>query len=534
MKIKIQNGYIVDGTGHPGYKGEILIEEDRIAAVAEKVEEGDRVIDVQGAVIAPGFIDTHSHSDLQMLLNPFVEPKIRQGITTEILGQDGISMAPLPFPFISDWRKNLAGLDGESDVIDWTYETTEGYMKKLEQIGLGLNIGYLVPHGNIRMEAMGLENRKPTKEEMKRMKEILQREMDAGAVGFSTGLIYIPCAYADTEELIELCNVTAQNQGIFVVHQRSEANNILCSMKELIEIGRKSGVKVHISHFKLCGKNNWDKIGAVLELLDTAQKEGIVISFDQYPYSAGSTMLAAILPRWVHAGGTQNLLNRLKDSTLRKKMIQQMLEKDCSWDNFVEFAGLDGIYITSVKTKANQKVIGKNLIELGQIRNVPPLEAALDLLLEEQNAVGMIDYYGNQEQIIQLLQRPEQNVCTDGLLAGKPHPRVYGAFPKVLARYVREKPVLTLEQAVYKMTFKSAQVFGLTDRGVLVPGKAADIVVFDAKTILDQGTYTKPEQYAEGIQYVIVNGHVLLENGRLYKQTAGKVLRKVKGSGRRV
>jgi N-acyl-D-amino-acid deacylase len=233
-------------------------------------------------------------------------------VTTELLGQDGISMAPLPKKFISPWRKNLAGLDGDSDELGWDYETTDGYLQALEANGVGLNESYLVPHGNIRMEAMGLDNRKPTPEELARMCDITRREMEVGAFGLSTGLIYMPCAYAETSELIELCKVVAEFDGAFVVHQRSEADTILDSMREVIEIGRRSGAKIHFSHFKVCGRKNWPLIDQVLALLDSAAAEGIRTSFDQYPYVAGSTMLGVILPPWAHDGGTDKLLERLR------------------------------------------------------------------------------------------------------------------------------------------------------------------------------------------------------------------------------
>jgi len=257
MKILIQDGTVVDGTGSKGFIGSIAIENDRITAVGAISPEGfDQVIHATGMVVSPGFIDTHSHSDLQVLLDPYVLPKIRQGITTEILGQDGISMAPLPIQYISPWRKNLAGLDGDSDEIDWNYETTDGYLKMMEKNGVGLNESYLVPHGNIRMEAMGLDNRLPSEEEIQKMCEITRREMEAGAFGLSTGLIYMPCAYSESREIIEMCKVVAEYDGVFVVHQRSEADTILESMAEVINIGRESGVKVHFSHFKVCGRKN--------------------------------------------------------------------------------------------------------------------------------------------------------------------------------------------------------------------------------------------------------------------------------------
>jgi N-acyl-D-amino-acid deacylase len=455
-----------------------------------------------------------------------VEAKIRQGVTTELLGQDGISMAPLPKRFISPWRKNLAGLDGDSDEIGWDYETTDGYLRALEEKGVGLNESYLVPHGNARMEAMGLDNRRPSAAELERMCAIVRREMEVGAFGLSTGLIYMPCAYAETAEVIELCKVVAEFDGAFVVHQRSEADSILTSMQEVIEIGRRSGVKIHFSHFKICGRKNWELIDQVLELLDKAAAEGIRTSFDQYPYVAGSTMLGAILPPWAHDGGTDKLLERLRSPEERMRMVEDIERGIAGWDNFVDFAGVDQIFVTSVKSDANRDVVGKSLVEIGALRGKPSLDAAFDLLLTEENAVGMVDFYGKEEHVARFLTRPEQNVCTDGLLGGKPHPRVFGSFPRVLGKYVREEEALTLEQAVHKMTQKPAEVFGFERRGVLKAGNYADVVVFDATTVLDKGTFVDPVQFPVGIDRVMINGQVVLSGGTYARETAGRVLRK--------
>lgn len=526
MKTLIKNGIIIDGSGKKRFSGNILIQDGRIAAIGDfNGEVSDRIIDAQGLVVSPGFIDTHSHSDLKILEDPFIMPKVVQGITCEVLGQDGIAMAPLPLEHISTWKKNLAGLAGSSDTIDWEYKTTDGYLSLLEQTGIGLNVSCLAPHGNIRMEAMGLENREPTVYELEKMKDILKRELEAGAIGLSTGLIYIPCAYAKTEELIELCKVAQEYDRVFVIHQRSEADSILDSMQEVIRIGRETGVKIHFSHFKVCGKKNWSKIEKVIKMLEKAHWEGIRISFDQYPYVAGSTMLGAILPPWVHDGGTEKMIERLKKLDLRKKIIDDIEKGIPGWDNFVDFAGLDQIYITSVKTEKNIDLIGRNLVEIGKIKSKSPYDAAFDLLCEEENAVGMVDFYGLEDHVIRFLKLPEQNVCTDGLLGGKPHPRAYGTFPRVLGRYVREKKALTLEEAISKMTSKPAEVFNLKGRGTLVPGNYADIVIFDPETIIDKGTYTHPDQYPEGIEYVIINGDVAVEKGTHKNITNGRVIR---------
>lgn len=525
--ILIRGGRILDGTGAPGYTADVLVENGRITAIGDLAgKTTDRVLDAAGLAVAPGFIDTHSHSDLDVLLRPQVLPKVMQGITTELLGQDGVSMAPLPVEYISPWRKNLAGLDGDTDEIDWTFQTTENYLKMVENAHPGLNEMYLVPHGNIRMEAMGLDNRLPTDEEIEKMRAITRREMEAGAMGLSTGLIYIPCAYSESREIIEMCKVVAEYDGVFVIHQRSEADTILDSMKEVIEIGRKSGVKVHWSHFKVCGRQNWDKIDQVLELLDQAKAEGITVSFDQYPYVAGSTMMGAILPPWVHDGGTDKAVARLADPELRKKMRYDMEHGIPGWDNFVDFAGFDNIYVTSVKTEKNADAVGLSITQLAEKRGTDPFNAAFDLLMQEENAVGMVDFYGTEEHVKRFMCRPEMNACTDGLLCpGKPHPRLYGSFVRILGKYVREEQVMDLETAVYKMTGKAASVLGLTDRGVLKEGNWADITIFDPATVIDKGTFTDPIQFPDGIRYVIVNGQIAVENGAHTGALARQVIR---------
>ena len=525
--LLIKNGTVIDGTGAERKRADVLIKGDAIYAIEPAIEPvGDEdVIDATGLIVAPGFIDTHSHSDLNVLVEPEVLPKVMQGITTEILGQDGVSMAPLPVRYIESWRKNLAGLDGDSDKIDWTYETTENYLSMIEQVKPGLNEGYLLPHGNVRMEAMGLEDRPATPDEISRMKKIVDREMEAGAFGLSTGLIYIPCAYGSTEELIELCRNTAAHGGVFVTHQRSEADTIIDSMHETIRIGRESGVHVHFSHFKVCGKKNWQYVPQMIEILETAEAEGVDVSFDQYPYVAGSTMMGACLPPWVHDGGTDHALERLAQPELRKRMIQDIKNGIPGWDNFVDFAGFDNIYCTSVKTEANADAVGLSLTELAEKRACDPYNALFDLLLQEENAVGMVDFYGLEDHVKLFMTRPEMNACTDGLLGGKPHPRVYGAFPRILGKYVRDEQVMTLEEGVNHLTKRAADHYGIERRGELRVGNYADVTIFNADTIADKGTFTDPAQYPEGIVHVIVNGTPAVRDGASTHKRAGCVLR---------
>lgn len=526
MKTLIKNATIIDGSGGKSYVGSVLIEGERIKAIGEiDSNVADVVIDAQDKILSPGFIDTHSHSDLEVFKEPQLYAKIMQGVTTEFLGQDGISMAPLPEKFISPWRKNIAGLDGDYDDLNWSYKDTKGYLSLLEQNGSGTNLAYLIPHGNVRMEVMGLDARLPTADELTKMQEVLRRELNEGGFGFSTGLIYMPCAYSDTNEVIELCKVSAEFDRPLVIHQRSEADTIVESMEEVIEVGKQSGAPVHFSHFKICGKHNADKFEPVLKLLDRASDEGIRVSLDQYPYTAGSTMLGVILPPWVHDGGTDKLLTRLQNEEDRARMKKDITEGIYGWDNFVQFAGVDGIFITSVESEANQNVIGKSLSELGKMRGKEALDATFDLLLEEGNAVGMVNFYGMEEHVKAFMQRPEMNVCTDGLLGGKPHPRAFGSFPRFLGKYVRDEKLMPLEEAVYKMTHRPASVFKIKDRGLIKEGYFADLVIFDPSTVIDKGTYVDPRQYPEGIDYVFVNGEAAVKGGEATGSTSGKVLR---------
>ncbi|MCR5762679.1 MAG: D-aminoacylase [Treponema sp.] len=529
MRIVIKNAKIVDGSGDIPYFGSVLVEGNKIASVHKDKEEenfrADKVIDGAGFVLAPGFIDTHSHSDLKVLSEPQLLPKLHQGITTEVLGQDGISMAPLPEKYIEPWKKNLAGLDGTDEKLDWTFKDTESYLKLIENAKPALNESYLLPHGNVRMEAMGLENRKASEKDIEKMCEIAEREMKAGCLGLSSGLIYMPCAYGTTEELIEMCKVVKKFDGVFVVHQRSEADTIIPSMDEIIRIGKESGVAIHFSHFKVCGKPNWKYLPKMFEKLDEARTLGLTVSFDQYPYVAGSTMLGVILPPWVHDGGTDLAVERLKNEKLRKKMKEDIKNGIPGWDNFVSFAGTDGIFITSVASKKNQDVVGLSLDQLGKLRCKDALDATFDLLAEEKNAVGMVDFYGTEEHVVSIMKRPEMNLCTDGLLSGKPHPRVYGSFPRVLGKYVREEKQLKLEEAIRKLSGKAADALHIKNRGYVRENYFADLVLLDETKIIDKGTFTQPEQFPEGIEMVMVNGAVALEKGKVTGERNGVVIR---------
>lgn len=523
MKLIIKNGVIIDGTGAAGVHGDVLISDGVITDVGYGYARGfdGEVIDAGGKIVCPGFIDTHSHSDLRLIDEPDVLPKISQGITTEILGQDGVSVAPLTKDQLDSWPKNVAGLLGT--VKDkWSWTTVRGYAEAIQKKGSSTNLAYLVPHGNIRITVLGMADRAATGEELKKMQEILAEALDGGCCGMSTGLIYPPCTYASEEELTALCSVLAQKDKPLVIHQRSEADTILESMDELVRLAKTTGVKVHISHFKLCGKKNWKYGEDLFAILDKAKKDGLSFSFDQYPYIAGSTMLAVILPPWVQGGGIDRMFARLKDKTEREKIKKQIFEGIDGWDNFVDFAGLDGIYITDAGS--DKEAVGLNLVQLGERSGKEPLDATFDLLIDQQNQVGIIDFYGSEDNLTAIMRDSRGNFCTDGLLGGTPHPRVYGTFPRVLGRYVREKHILTLEQAVHKATMVPAERFKIGKRGRLAPGYRADIVIFDEDTVGDTATFENPRQLSRGIDTVIVNGEISYRGGDTDVRLNGQVL----------
>ncbi|MFC4801246.1 amidohydrolase family protein [Neobacillus sp. GCM10023253] len=523
----IRNGKIIDGTGSPWYYGDLAIENGKIAKIGKLTNcQAKEEIDAKNQVVSPGFIDMHTHSDLVILDEPLIEAKVRQGITTDLLGQDGIAAAPLPKEYVSPWRKNLAGLDGNPP-IEWDWTTISEYLDKIERNNPSYNLAVLAPHGNIRMEVMGLDNRPATDDEIKQMQDVLRRSLDEGAVGLSTGLIYPPCCFAEMKELEALCQVIAEYGVPLVIHQRSEGDEILESMQELIDMMKRCGAHLHFSHLKNCGKDNWHKTPDVLKKIDQAREEGLEVTFDQYPYTAGSTMLSAILPPWVHAGGTDQLLERLADEGLRKKMIQEMATGFKGWDSMSKWAGWDGIIVTSVESAEKQYCVGKTIEQIAELDGRENCaEVALDLILHEKNGVGMIDFVMNEESVKAILAHPAGTIGSDGLLGGEPHPRAYGSFPRILGKYVREEKVLPLEDMIRRMTSQPARIIGLQDRGILREGLAADIVIFNPDEIIDRATFEKPRQFNLGIDTVIVNGEVVIQGEQAYRKAVGKVIRR--------
>ncbi|WP_066299978.1 N-acyl-D-amino-acid deacylase family protein [Bacillus sp. FJAT-29937] len=520
----IKSGNLYDGTGNPWTKTDIGIKDGIINRIGDLSNEiADRIIDASKMAVTPGFIDTHVHSDLLCIKPEIHKIKVLQGVTTELFGQDGISVAPVSEATKPLWQKQLKGLNG--DIGDWPWNTIEEYLDFLDKSKIAGNATYLVPHGAVRTLVMGFDGRQATKEEMKKMRELVEEGMRQGAVGLSSGLVYPPNVFSCKEELIEICKGAAKYDGCFVVHIRNESNKSLEAMDEVIDVARQSGVRLHISHFKVAGKINRSNYEQSLIKMDEARKEGIEVTFDQYPYTAGSTVFHAILPPWMHSGGTAELLEKLKDPDIQAR-IKEDLKNNTDYENHVLNCGWENITLTSVSTEKNRWVEGQNMVGISKLLGVEPADAAIKLLLEENAGITMIIHWGDEEVITSGMQHPLQVVGSDGIFGGKPHPRLYGTYPRVLGHFVREKQALTLEQAIRKMTGAPAQLLRLKNRGLLKEGYAADIVIFDPENIQDNATYEDPLQEPSGIHYVFVNGELAVENGEFLGVTEGQVLRR--------
>ncbi len=529
-EIVINSCRILDGTGRPSYEGSLLIKEGRIERIVpadqtNTVLTATTVIDGQGLTAMPGFIDTHSHNDVDALKDPVIAPKLLQGITTEILGQDGLSVAPVrKDPAL--WEEYLKGFYGGG--LDLSAEVCSGtgaYLEALEKAGTCANYGYLVPHGNLRYCCMENPGEEADEKESHRMAELLAEEFRQGALGWSTGLIYPPCSAARQQEMEILAAVAAEADKPFVVHQRSESDDILSSMEELFQISEKTGMALHISHFKICGFKNMALLDKVLAMIDAAPSRGIRFSMDVYPYVAGSTAMSAMLPPWVKKGSPAQMLERLKEKDVRRQIRLDMETGIPGWDNFADFAGFDNIFVASAKTPQGEALVGKSLSELGELWNSFPSDALCDLLIQEENQVSLVDYYTEESVLEAFLKRPETNICTDGLLNGSSHPRTFGSFPRMISRFVREKGLLSMEEAVFKMTAKGARVFGIEDRGTLEPGKAADIVLADMEALEDRGTFSRPAAHPGGIAGIYVNGEPVVSAGQTADSRPGRILR---------
>jgi len=524
VDIVLRGGTVVDGTGTVARALDVGCRGDQIVGVGRGLTAAE-VIDCEGHVICPGFIDTHSHSDIKLLVDPQLPEKLRQGITLEVLGQDGISVAPVNEHERKSWKQKLSGLEGDFGV-EWDWLSVRDYLRRVESAKPAQDIAYLVPHGAIRQLVMGGEDRRATGGELTALQEALRDGIEQGGCGLSTGLIYPPCCYADTDELIALGHILKETNTPLVVHMRSESDFMPEALDEMIAVAEASGCAVHVSHLKIAGRENWSRAQSIIDQFENARARGIRLTADQYPYAAGSTLLGAILPPWAHAGGTDATLAHLRAPQCRARLRSELSSTDTSdWDNFWRWSGPAGILVADIPSGRHPHWIGKSLSEIAALTGKDPFDAAFDLLLEEKLGVAMISFSQSESVVEQFMKLPYVNGCTDGLLGGRPHPRAYGSFPRVLGHYVRERRALSLEEAIRKLTSQAAEAFGFADVGRIAPGMRANLVVFDPDTVADTATFEDPIQFSAGIRDVIVAGRFAVRDETLTGERPGRVVR---------
>jgi dihydroorotase/N-acyl-D-amino-acid deacylase len=525
----IRNGRVVDGSGRPAFRADLAIKDDRIVRIGNlQGARAKRTIDAAGQVVAPGFIDMLGQSETYLLVDPRAMSKVMMGVTTEITGE-GESIAPINDRILKEQedfnrRYHLT--------VDW--RTLGEYFNRLGKQGSGVNLGTFVGATQVREYVIGFENRPPAPAELEQMKRLVAEAMKDGALGVSTSLQYVPARFAKTDEIVELAKIAHQYGGIYITHQRSEANAIDESMKEVFEIARRANIPAEIWHFKTAYQKNWGRMPEMLRRIETARRQGLKITANVYPYVAGSTSLSACLPPWAIEGGTDRMVARLKDPATRARLKQEIAMDSKDWENiYLGSGGPSGILIASVVNRDLESSQGRRLSEVAAEQNKDPLDALFDFIIADHGQTGAIFFMMKESDMLAALKSPFVSICTDngaratdGPLAGsKSHPRGWGTYPRILGRYVRDQHLLTLEMAIHKMTGLPAGNLSLTNRGLIREGYFADITIFDPRTVIDRATFEDPNQYPVGINFVIVNGQIEVDNGQRTPALAGSVLR---------
>ncbi|WP_459191094.1 N-acyl-D-amino-acid deacylase family protein [Halosimplex sp. J119] len=542
------NAQILDGTGGPSYTGNVRVADGRIDRISDEPLHADRVIDLDGASLAPGFIDMHAHSELRLLEQPGAPEKVTQGVTTEVLGQDGVSVAPVGTNLREEWAERIKSLDGSIDEL-WPWNTVAEYLAELDAAEPAVNCAYYAPHGNIRSLLAGFEDRPLQDERVVAASPnsalgtelaiddfehdaapgslgALQRElalaMDEGAFGLSKGMIYPPSSYARDDELVALGEVLATRDSFMVSHVWNETDNVVESIERYLDICREAGCHAHVSHLKVGGKDNWGASEEVLTLFDEAVERGQRVTFDQYPYTAGSTMLTALLPPWARQGESEDVLERLRDGSVRERIAED-IDGSGDWENLAQAAGTwDNILITRTASGRHESA---TMDEVAAAMEREPVDAMCELLVREDLDVTMADFVMSETDIERFLADDRGTFCTDGIFGGKPHPRAIGSFGRILERYVHDRDILSPERMVYKAAGHPADILGLQDRGYVREGYVADLVVFDGDSVTANATYENPVQFTDGIEYVLVGGEVTVERGVVTGARNGSVLR---------
>lgn len=526
MRTLIRSATVVDGTETPGFDADVLVDGDRIAEIGTcSPSTADRVIDADGLVLAPGFIDMHAHSDLQILLNPTHPSRITQGVTTEVLGQDGLSYAPVTDDVLAGVRRKIAGWNSDPQDFDFDWRSVREYLDRLDR-GIATNVAYLVPHGVVRALVVGWDETPATATQITDMQRIVGQAMSEGAVGLSAGLTYTPGMYADNDELLALCRTVAEYGGYFCPHHRSYGAGALAAYAEMIDLASRSGCALHLAHATLNFGPNKGRAPELLALLDAATEAGADISLDTYPYLPGATTLSAILPSWASAGTAEETIARLGDPAALERIREQL-----------EVTGSDGchgvtaewhtIEISGVLDPRFDAYVGRTIADIAKAENRDPFDVCIGLLRDDRLGTGILQHVGHEENVRAIMRHPRHTGGSDGLLVGaKPHPRGWGTFARYLGHYCRELGLMSLEECVGHLTGRAAKRLRLVDRGYIRPGYAADLVLFDPQTVADTATFDSPRQPAVGFTHVFVRGELALDGGELTGATAGRSLRR--------
>ncbi len=542
--LLITNASILDGTGQNAYSADLAIQGDRIAALGQlQAFKARQTINAESLTLIPGLIDPHSHADLILPLAPLRQAellrcKLAQGITTTIIGNCGLGCVPLGNAAAETILRAVNAWMTPATVA-WPWRTVGEYLDQLAGNGLSLNIATLAPHGPIRISAMGLAKGQPSRSQAKTMRALTAQAMKDGALGLSTGLIYPPGMYSDFAELQALAEVVKDYDGIYTSHIRGSSETLLPAVKELLNIGRSTGVRVHHSHNEAVGAAHWAKVDRVLALEEEAAKSGVRVSFDMFPYTAAATMMIAIYPPWALEGGVDALLERLQNTPTRERMRRAIAQRksSCSpngWPhNLVRATGWESIYIGYVASRKNKRYENRSLLELARLTGQEPFDAISDLLIAERGQVSMLIFAvsgarDSHELLSKYAQHPLSAFCTDAEDYGRglPHPAAYGAFAKIFAQFVNKKHVLTIAEAVRKMTSYPAQIFGLRERGIIRPGAFADLVLLAPAQVKDRATYAHPRRFATGIKSVFVNGSIAFADGQWNNSPRGVVIKR--------
>jgi N-acyl-D-aspartate/D-glutamate deacylase len=524
--LVLRGATVIDGTGAPGARADVALDGGRIAAVGPGLT-GQRVLDADGLALCPGFIDMHAHSDLALLAEPAHTAKTTQGVTCEVLGQDGLSYAPVDDATLEQTRQAIAGWNGDPPGFAWSWRSVGEYLDRLDT-GIAVNACYLVPQGSVRMLAMGWEPRPVDADDLNRQRALVAEAMEQGAVGMSSGLTYAPGMYASDDELVELCRVVARYGGYYSPHHRSYGAGALTAYAEMIEVSQRSGCPLHLAHATMNFPENAGRAPELLKLLDHAIAEGCDISLDTYPYLPGSTTLVALLPSWASAGGPEVIVRRLRDQGALHR-IQRDLEQ----------LGSDGCHgvpadwrTVEISGSRAPRAVGRTIADLAAEQGRPPFEVFRTLLLDDDLGTTILHHVGNEENVRAIMRHPAHTGGSDGIFGpARPHPRAWGTFPRFLGHYVRDAGVLGLEECIAHLTGRAARRLRLTDRGLIRPGYHADLVLFDPATIRDTATFEDPCRQADGIPYVFVNGVAVVDDGRPTGALPGRALRRGVATG---